>query len=99
MMQEKCAEIGVGEIASLCGRYYAMDRDKRWDRVEKAYRAIVSSAGEHAEDPLQAVQAAYAREQTEEFVAATARGGYSGQPCVHGLLLGNFCADTIRDTG
>src|SRR5204862_3873095 len=40
-------------IATLCGRYYAMDRDKRWDRVEKAYRAIVSGAGEHAEDPLQ----------------------------------------------
>src|ERR1700739_2064322 len=59
-------------IATLCGRYYAMDRDKRWDRVERAYRAIVSGAGGRADNPLQAVEAAYARGETDEFVGPTA---------------------------
>src|SRR5205807_99904 len=65
-------------IATLCGRYYAMDRDKRWDRVERAYRAIVDGVGEHAHDPLQAIEAAYARDETDEFVAPAAIAGYRG---------------------
>src|SRR5262249_61659370 len=55
-------------IASLCGRYFAMDRDKRWDRVEKAYRVIVEAAGDRSEDPVQAMATAYARGETDEFV-------------------------------
>src|ERR1700756_4880382 len=59
-------------IATLCGRYFAMDRDKRWDRVEKAYRVIVESAGDRAEDPVHAIAAAYGRGETDEFVRPTA---------------------------
>ena len=68
MMQEKCAEIGVGEIASLCGRYYAMDRDKRWDRIERAYKMLVNGEGEHAMDPVAAIKQSYERGVTDEFV-------------------------------
>src|SRR5246127_2173036 len=75
-------DIGGGlrdvRLATLCGRYYAMDRDKRWDRVEKAYRAIVTGDGERADDPLEGIDAAYARGETDEFVAATAIAGYAG---------------------
>ncbi len=68
---EKCAELGVGKIATVMGRYYAMDRDKRWDRVEMAYDAMVY--GEAAEgnvdvDPVAAVQASYDKNVTDEFV-------------------------------
>src|ERR1051326_3257777 len=68
MMQEKCAEIGAGEIATLCGRYYAMDRDKRWDRIERAYRLLVSGEGERATDPVAAIKQSYERGVTDEFV-------------------------------
>jgi 2,3-bisphosphoglycerate-independent phosphoglycerate mutase len=84
-------------IATLCGRYYAMDRDKRWDRVERAYRAIVSGAGQHADDPLQAVEAAYARDETDEFVAPTKIAGYRGMRGGDGLLIANFRADRVRE--
>ena len=84
-------------IATVCGRYYAMDRDKRWDRVEKAYRAIVSGVGERADDPLQAVEAAYARGETDEFVLPTAIAGYAGMRDGDGLLIANFRADRIRE--
>ena len=68
MMREKCAEIGIGEIATLCGRYYAMDRDKRWDRIERAYKMLVNGEGERATDPVTAVKASYERGITDEFV-------------------------------
>src|SRR6516162_3152265 len=84
-------------IATLCGRYYAMDRDKRWDRVEKAYRVIVGGAGERADDPLQAVHAAYARAETDEFVEPTAIAGYRGMRDGDGLLIANFRADRVRE--
>jgi 2,3-bisphosphoglycerate-independent phosphoglycerate mutase len=74
-----------------------MDRDKRWDRVEKAYRAIVNGVGEHADDPLQAIEAAYAREETDEFVAPAAIAGYRGMRDGDGLLIANFRADRVRE--
>lgn len=67
----KMAEIGVGEVASVMGRYYAMDRDNRWDRVEKAYNALVKGEGLTAEDPVQAVQQSYDKDETDEFVVPT----------------------------
>ncbi|MBA3946565.1 MAG: 2,3-bisphosphoglycerate-independent phosphoglycerate mutase [Herpetosiphonaceae bacterium] len=66
-----CAEVGVGEIATISGRYYAMDRDKRWERVEKAYRALVEGQGPQATDPLQVIRDAYAAAITDEFVLPT----------------------------
>ncbi len=63
-----CSESGVGRIASISGRYYTMDRDKRWDRIRKAYEAYVYGRGDLAEDPVDAVLAAYRRGETDEFV-------------------------------
>lgn len=68
---DKMNEIGVGKIASVMGRYYAMDRDNRWDRVEKAYKAIADGEGVTAEDALSAVQNSYDKEETDEFVLPT----------------------------
>ncbi len=68
-LTQKIAELGVGRIASLSGRYFAMDRDNRWDRTQKAYDAMVEGKGETAEDPLAALKASYAKEvYDEEFV-------------------------------
>ncbi len=64
----KCAEIGLGRIASLCGRYYAMDRDQRWERVKLAYDNLVLGSGRREEDPLRAIQASYDADITDEFV-------------------------------
>lgn len=68
---EKMKEIGVGEVATVSGRYYAMDRDNRWDRVEKAYDALVYGKGEKATDPVQAIQASYDQGKNDEFVLPT----------------------------
>ena len=65
-------------IATVGGRYYAMDRDQRWDRVEKAYRTIVEGGGDTAASARDAVEAAYGRGETDEFVRPTAIGGYRG---------------------
>jgi 2,3-bisphosphoglycerate-independent phosphoglycerate mutase len=62
------AELPVDRIATVAGRYYAMDRDKRWDRTGRALRAIVNGEGEHADDPIAAVQASYDRGITDEFI-------------------------------
>lgn len=67
----KMKEIGVGEVASVMGRYYAMDRDNRWDRVEKAYRALVSGEGECAASGPEGIQASYDQDVTDEFVLPT----------------------------
>jgi 2,3-bisphosphoglycerate-independent phosphoglycerate mutase len=65
------AELPVDRIATVAGRYYAMDRDKRWDRTERALRAILEGEGEHADDPIAAVQASYDRGVTDEFIEPT----------------------------
>jgi 2,3-bisphosphoglycerate-independent phosphoglycerate mutase len=62
------AELPVERIATVCGRYYAMDRDQRWDRTERAYDAIVEGKGEPADDPIAAVEASYERGVTDEFI-------------------------------
>ena len=68
---EKIHEIGVGQIATVIGRYYVMDRDNRWDRVEKAYEAIVNGNGNRAENPVEAIEKSYEKEVTDEFVVPT----------------------------
>jgi len=85
------------QIATVCGRYFAMDRDKRWDRLEKAYRTIVTGGGESAREPIQAVEAAYARGETDEFVQPTAIAEYHGMRDGDGLLIANFRADRVRE--
>ena len=67
-LADKMAEIGVGEIATVMGRYYAMDRDNNWDRVEKAWKAMVKGEGVAADDAVAGVAASYADDVTDEFV-------------------------------
>ena len=70
-LADKCAELGVGKIATLQGRFYGMDRDRRWDRVEQGYRAVVCGDGAHEPDPVRAVEESYAAGVTDEFVLPT----------------------------
>ena len=64
----RCEAIGLGKVASLCGRFYAMDRDKRWERVQRAYENLVAGTGTHIADPVQAMEMSYAAGVTDEFV-------------------------------
>mgnify|MGYP000862294282 CR=1 FL=1 len=95
-------EIGVGRVVTVSGRYYAMDRDKRWDRVEKFHRAVTLGEAGCATDPVSAIKASYAREVTDEFVLPTKIAGADGKPL--GLLADgdemiffNFRADRARE--
>ncbi len=79
-LDAEITKIGVGRIASVSGRYYAMDRDKRWDRVRKAYDALVLGAGETARTPDEAIARAYAANVTDEFVLPTVMAREDGAP-------------------
>jgi 2,3-bisphosphoglycerate-independent phosphoglycerate mutase len=79
-LQEKIREIGVGRVATVQGRYYAMDRDKRWERTEKAYRAMVYGEGPKYTDPIQAVKESYEKSVMDEFVMPTVIVGEDGNP-------------------
>ena len=94
-LQDKCAALGNAHIASISGRYYAMDRDNRWERVRRAWDAIVEARGD-APDALAALQAAYARDENDEFVEPTALAG--AQPMRDGdaVVFMNFRADRAR---
>ena len=70
-LEEKMAEIGVGEVATVCGRYYAMDRDNNYDRVKCAYDALTKGIGQTAEKAADGIQASYDKEETDEFVKPT----------------------------
>lgn len=70
-LEEQMTKIGVGKIASVSGRYYAMDRDNNWDRVEKAYKALTQGAGLTADSAADAVEQSYAKDETDEFVVPT----------------------------
>jgi len=83
-------------IATVGGRYYAMDRDNRWDRVEKGYKAMVDGVGDRADDPVSAIAAAYDAGLTDEFMIPTVIGGYRGMADGDGVLMANFRADRVR---
>lgn len=84
-------------IATVVGRYYAMDRDKRWDRVAKAYDAIVAAEGPHFADAQSAMSDAYAHDVTDEFVVPSVIGKYAGIKDGDGVLCFNFRADRVRE--
>jgi 2,3-bisphosphoglycerate-independent phosphoglycerate mutase len=84
-------------IATVIGRYFALDRDNRWDRVARAYRAIVQGDGLPADTAIDAVRAAYAREETDEFIAPTVIGDYAGARSGDGLFCLNFRGDRARE--
>ncbi len=70
-VQEKCQQVGVGEIVSVMGRFYAMDRDLRWERIEKAYDCLTSGLGERGQDPIAVVKAQHEKGSTDEFIVPT----------------------------
>lgn len=86
-----------GKIATVCGRFYAMDRDQRWDRVAAAYHALVLGEGERAADALAAVRAAYARGETDEFVKPTIIDAAPRIEDGDAILCFNFRADRARE--
>jgi 2,3-bisphosphoglycerate-independent phosphoglycerate mutase len=91
------AELPVDRIATVAGRYYAMDRDRRWDRTDRALRAIVNGEGEHATDPLEAVQASYDRGITDEFIEPVVIDGRPRlDPERDTAILFNFRPDRAR---
>lgn len=101
LVQDKFNAIGTGQIASIMGRYFAMDRDKRWDRVQQAYELIVDGKGlfQH-HDAIEALHAAYARDENDEFVKATAITNAAGETIKiadgDALIFMNFRADRAR---
>ncbi len=99
-LQDFIRESGLGKVATVSGRYYAMDRDKRWDRVEKAWRAMVLGEGAAAEDPVGAVRRSYAQNVTDEFVVPVVihAGGRPVATLQDGdsALFFNFRADRAR---
>jgi 2,3-bisphosphoglycerate-independent phosphoglycerate mutase len=84
------------KFATVSGRYYAMDRDKRWDRVSKAYEAMVDAKGETAKTPTEAVDKAYAANLDDEFVLPTVIEGFKGMQDGDGLLMFNYRSDRAR---
>lgn len=100
-LQSKLAELGTGRIASLVGRYYAMDRDKRWERTQRAYDLLVNDKGEPVRDPIAAIKRSYERGLTDEFVEPIVIIGESGVPVGKiqdgdGVIFFNFRPDRAR---
>ncbi len=100
-LQSKIDEIGCGKIASIVGRYYAMDRDKRWERTKRAYDLLVHGEGERVSDPLAAIEHAYARGITDEFMEPVVIAGEDGEPVAtirdgDAVIFFNFRPDRAR---
>jgi 2,3-bisphosphoglycerate-independent phosphoglycerate mutase len=100
-LQDKLHEIGVGEIATLVGRYYAMDRDKRWERTERAFNLLVKGEGVRTSDPLAGIRQSYEHGITDEFVEPLVVTRESGEPIAtiedgDSVIFFNFRADRAR---
>jgi len=96
------AELGrwlkhAGRIGTVCGRYYAMDRDRRWERVNEAHDAIVHAQGLRAESAIDAVRESYERGETDEFIRPTVVGDYDGMADGDAVLHFNFRPDRARE--
>ncbi len=90
-------DVGVGEIATVMGRFYAMDRDSRWERTESAYQAIVRGKADYRfDDPIDQVRRFYDERITDEFLPPSVRKGYSGVKDGDGVIFFNFRADRAR---
>ena len=83
-------------IATVIGRYYAMDRDHRWDRVVRAFDTIAYGRGEHAPEPMAVIERAYAADLRDEFILPTVIDGFAGMADGDGLVMANFRADRVR---
>ncbi len=97
LLNKKISEIGIGSIATLSGRYYAMDRDNRWDRVKKAYDAIVSGKGETYQTPSEAIKTNYNNDITDEFIVPSIIDKKGIVEDNDGLITFNFRPDRLRE--
>ncbi|MBR5789296.1 MAG: 2,3-bisphosphoglycerate-independent phosphoglycerate mutase, partial [Lachnospiraceae bacterium] len=100
-LQDKMKELGVGKIATIMGRYYAMDRDNRWERIEKAYNALTKGEGALAEDPAAALRDSYKNDVTDEFVLPIV-ATENGKPVTtisdnDSIIFYNFRPDRARE--
>ncbi|MFX4262570.1 2,3-bisphosphoglycerate-independent phosphoglycerate mutase [Pelotomaculum propionicicum] len=100
-LEQKLEEIGFGTVATVMGRYYGMDRDRRWDRTELAFNAMTCGEGIHTETALEAVDRGYYRNETDEFIQPTViieRSGYALRNIKHGdsVIFFNFRPDRAR---
>lgn len=100
-LQTKMSEISCGRIATVCGRYYAMDRDKRWERTRRAYDLLVQAEGERAADPVAAIKGSYERGLNDEFVEPIVIVNETGQPVAaiqdgDAVIFFNFRPDRAR---
>jgi len=101
-LQQQMRTIGVGQIASVSGRYYAMDRDKRWERIERAFGAMVLGNGVKATDPIAAVERSYEKGITDEFIEPISIVDERGEPVglirdQDSVVFFNFRADRARE--
>ena len=96
-LEEKFKEIGIGQTATISGRYYAMDRDKRWDRVQKAYDAIAKADAPKKADSATAIKESYDNKVTDEFVIPVVVGDYEGVKANDGIIFFNFRPDRARE--
>lgn len=94
---DRISGLDRASIVTVTGRYYAMDRDKRWERVERAYDALMSAQGERADGPLEAIRASYERDTTDEFVEPYIIGDYAGMADGDAVLMANFRSDRARE--
>ena len=97
MLTDHFEKTGVGTLGVISGRYYAMDRDKRWDRVEKAYDAMTIGEGMHAASGKEAIDAAYEREENDEFVLPTVINGAPTVDDGDAMIMFNFRPDRARE--
>ncbi|MBQ1890457.1 MAG: 2,3-bisphosphoglycerate-independent phosphoglycerate mutase [Selenomonas sp.] len=95
-LEAKCKEIGVGCIATISGRYYAMDRDHNWDREQKAYEAIAHAEGVSADSAVAGLKASYDNGANDEFVVPCVIKGYEGMKNGDGAIFFNFRPDRAR---
>jgi len=93
---KKINDLKLGKIATLSGRYYAMDRDKRWDRTKKAYDCIVKAEGQEFEDVLKSIKESYDKGETDEFIIPKIAKGYDGIKEKDSFIFYNFRTDRTR---
>ena len=101
-LEKKMRELGIGQIASVSGRYYAMDRDKRWDRIERAFGAMVLGSGAKFQSPLSAVRSSYERGTTDEFIEPVTIVNDRNEPVGlirddDSVIMYNYRADRARE--
>ena len=97
VLMEKIKDQKNIKIASICGRFYSMDRDNRWDRINLAYKAIIEGSAEHQKNPLKSIKESYDEKITDEFFKPKNFSNYSGVKKNDGFFITNYRADRVRE--